>query len=73
VIRSLTGSVLDPGRASCPGETLPYGRADQYGTGMTETPRAAWTTPSLDVVTDADATADSVAPVRNGTSIIVGS
>ncbi|MFN8170416.1 MAG: hypothetical protein U0R65_00955 [Candidatus Nanopelagicales bacterium] len=40
---------------------------------MTETPRAAWTTPSLDVVTDADATADSVAPVRNGTSIIVGS
>jgi len=24
-------------------------------------------------VTDADATADSVAPVRNGTSIIVGS
>jgi hypothetical protein len=28
--------------------------------------------PSLDLVTDADATADSVAPVRNGTSIIVG-
>ena len=40
---------------------------------MTETSRASWTTPSLDGVTDADATADAVAPVRNGTSIIVGS
>ena len=37
---------------------------------MTETSRASWTTPSLDVVTDVDATADSVAPVRNGLSVV---
>jgi hypothetical protein len=37
---------------------------------MTETPRASWTTPSLDVVTDADAMADHVAPVRNGNIIL---
>ncbi len=31
---------------------------------MTEPPRV-WTTPSLDLVTDAHATAGAVAPVRN--------
>jgi hypothetical protein len=44
---------------------LPHRLESGYGLAMTETPRPSWDSPSIDPLTDVEATSDNTVKVRN--------